>query len=340
MEDEITLEEYIENYNTAIFNTYPKLFYYLNYINMSATNINWLGENLFNQDMELEDYHIYVSSIELIDLGRMIIGSLGMDYLQKFERCLVDGTIDFYNADDDSFAYTNFHDNHFDVSIDCNYNIEDVMKLVHEFFHFIHIEQFDDKLEDENCYVYTELFALVGEVYAVLYLYKNNIYRQDVCNYLKKFVRVICYYANRSLIQGFVMHVYDTCRNFNSKSLEHYFNLTGVPEDFAILFDFLDDIDDFDFHERAIYILGFLPAYLIAQLMINDDSVIIKFKNCIEHIRDYSEIEELFAYFNIDDLIRDNNGLISLSTNLYEDFSALLTNDKIIYEKKIGEIWS
>lgn len=340
MEEEITLDEYIDNYNTAIYNLYPKFFYYLNYINMSANNINWLGENLFKNDIELEHYNTYISSVELFDLTKNIIGSLGADYLQKFEKCLMDGTIDFYEANDDSFAYTRFNNNHFDISVDRKYNIEDVIKLVHEFFHFIHIERFEDKLKDEDCYIYAELFALVGEIYAILYLYKNNFYQHDVCQYFKEFIRVMYYYANSTLIQGFIMHVYDICRSFDDNSLEHYFDLTGIPEDFAVLFDFLDDIDDFDFHEKATYVLGFLPAYLIAQLMINEENYISKFKNCIVNITDYTQIEDLFAYFKIDNLINSNSELAKLSDSLYEDFNELLSNDKIVYQKKIGEIWS
>lgn len=340
MEVDISLEEYIKNYNTAIFNKCPKFFYYLNYINMSATNINWLGENLFDQDIAYDNYQDYIGSVELIDLTRLIISSLGSDYLQKFETCLIDGTISFYDADIDSYSYTRFEHNHFDINIDRNYNIEDVMKLVHEFFHFIHIEQFEDKLEDENCYVYTELFALIGEIYAVLYLYKNNIYKNDVCNYLKKFIKIMYYYARNSLIQGFIMHVYDTSRSFDNKALEDYFDLTGIPESFTVLFELIDEVDNFDFHEKDPYILGFLPAYLIVQFMINDEYFISKFKYCINHINNYVEIEELFSYFNIDNLIKDNNNLADVSNQLYEEFNKLLNNNEIVYQKKIGEIWS
>ena len=340
MEEEITLEEYIENYNTAIYNLYPKFFDYLNYINMSANNINWLGEQLFKDDIKIDDYSDYIDNVEMFDLASNIVESLGADYLKKFKKSFIDGTFDFYEADDNSFAYTRFNNNHFDVSVDCQYNVEDVMKLVHEFFHCLHIERFDDKLEDENCYIYTELFALVGELYAILYLYKNNFHKHDVCQYFKRFIRVMYYYANEILIQGFAMHVYDTCRSFDETSLNDYFNLTGIPEDFAILFDFLDDIDDFDFHEKATYILGFFPAYLIAQLMIDDDNAIVKFKKCIVSIKDYIQIEDLYAYFNIDSLINSNSALAKLSDDIYEDVSELLNNDRIVYHKKIGETWS
>ncbi|MEI3529646.1 MAG: hypothetical protein V8Q75_01050 [Bacilli bacterium] len=67
MEEEITLEEYIENYNTAIYNLYPKFFDYLNYINMSANNINWMGEQLFKDYIQIEDLYAYFNIDSLIN---------------------------------------------------------------------------------------------------------------------------------------------------------------------------------------------------------------------------------------------------------------------------------
>lgn len=340
MDEEITLEEYIEAYNSEVYNVYPIFFREMNYINILAYYFNWIGECLFSEDVMLDKYkNSNISINDVLQIAFDIISDFGNGYKEEFEKCINDGTIEFVDADDNSYAYTAKENNHFSISVDRNYNIEDIIKLVHEFFHYLHIRKFDEGFKNEQCYLYGEMFSILGEIYAVLYLYKNNIFKDDAITYLKKEIMIIYKYANNTLIMGIVMHIYDLYNNFTDKSIDEYINFTNSPEEFVNAFDYLNDIEEFNYHELATYIIGFFPAFVLANSMIDDKSIIIRFTNCINHINEYKDKRELFNYLSIDNLLLDTISLSQLVDEMYLMFKQLYNNNEITYQKKLGELW-
>lgn len=336
----LSLEEYVDNYNMAIYERYPKLINYINYINYFAYYFNWIGETLSEEDKLYNINYDYqnISTLELIDICKKIISQFGTDYLYKFNKCLNDGSIELYDADEDTFSYTTVTDNHLSIYVDRTYTLEDVFKLIHEFFHFIHVEKFSDNFEDENCYIYTELFALMGEVYAILFLSENDLYKNDSIQYLKRFFIQMYQHANCTLFQGFVIQVYDIFRSFEEDDLSLFFEVTNNPETLEYSFEYINDLDNFNYHEIANYILGIFPAILCAEKMINNKQYIKTVKYLLENINQITSIEDMFKYLNIDNLLNDEDSMIKVVDYLYEKFNNLFSQDIIIKQKKLGEL--
>lgn len=338
MEEEITLEEYIGNYNSQVYKVFPKLIKYMDYINDSAFNMCWLGEQLFDEDLILDDYENNVDTLELINQSSNILEIFDKDYKNLLQELIKNGTINFYEAHDESFSYTTFKNDNGDISVDRNYNIEDILKTIHEFFHYVHISNFNKDLKQQDCYIYSEFFALCAEMYAMFYMYKNNIYKNDVIKYLKKFIMILHGYANKVFIQGSVMHIYDICNDFSDDSINEYIELTNSPKEIENIFYFLDDIDDFDYHEMAPYIIGILPAFLLAQNMINDKNCIKRFKHCVENAKQYTEIDELFDFLNIAKVIQGTDEIVEIVDSIYDMIKEFFTKKETSFQKKLGEI--
>ena len=338
MEEEITLEEYVENYNSQVYNTFPKLFRYMEYINDSAYNICWLGEQLFKEETTFDGYENNIGVSELINQAINILGMFSKDYKKLLEEIIKNGVINFYDATDETFSYTTFKNNYADVSIDRNYNVEDLLKIIHEFFHYVHIDNFNRTPGEEDCYIYTEFFALTAEMYAMFYMYKNNIYKNDIIIYLKKYIMILYSYANKTFIQGSVMHIYDICNDFSDEAINEYIKLTNTSEEIKNVLYLLDDIDDFDYHILAPYIIGVLPAFLLAKNMIDDKYSVERFKTCVENAKNYTEIDELFKLLNIENILQSTDEISNVIDDVYDIVKDFFEEKNINYQKKLGDL--
>lgn len=102
------------------------------------------------------------------------------------------------------------------------------------------------------------------------------------------------------------------------------------------IFYFLDDIDDFDYHAIAPYIIDILPAFLLVQNMIKN--CIKRFKHCVENAKQYTEIDELFDFLNIAKVIQDTDEIVEIVDSIYDMIKEFFTKKETSFQKKLGEI--
>lgn len=110
-------------------------------------------------------------------LAEEIISTIDKKYLDDFDNLIKSGELDFsYNNDyyDSHFIHTK---NYNLININRSYNYDDVVVLIHEFFHYLtgkgqHVT--------ENWHWLTEFFSIYFESYAINYLIDNGVPKNEI----------------------------------------------------------------------------------------------------------------------------------------------------------------
>ena len=165
---------------------YKKLNSYLNEVfNFLSKEDNFLIENIVAIAKMNEYFLSFMSNYELLDetkinnltydqvfsLAREIIASIDSNYLEKFDKLLDSGKLEF-NYEDESDSY---HDNGL-INIGRSFNYIDVVKLIHEFMHLTNASS----KETQNRHLLTEFLSIYFEMYAIDYLLKRGVSKEEI----------------------------------------------------------------------------------------------------------------------------------------------------------------
>lgn len=129
-------------------------------------------EDNIEPDLSFEDIFL---------LSREIIESINPLYLEKYDKLIISGELDFsYNNDyfDSHYKYINNSDDDIElININLGFNYNDVCILVHEFMHKMNCS----KKTSINRYLLTEFISIYFEEYARNCLLKKGIEREKLC---------------------------------------------------------------------------------------------------------------------------------------------------------------
>lgn len=335
MKEEKELEEYLEDFINGLNKNYPCFIEYLNHINELSFYVNYLGENIIDSDfIERKYLKKDLSKLESFNICLKICQTLG--YENEFINVLDNKILKFKKATKKSFSYTKVKNNKLFMVIEIDNTVEDVIKIMHEFFHYLHISKYEDKLKSDKCYLFSETFAAIGELYAILYLYNNNIYKDDIVTYFKAYFNTLHVKANYTLINGIMLDIYNKHHSLDSETIDKYILEEEHDDWVKNIVEYNFELGNFDFFENAGYAIALIPALLVVISMQENNDNILNVKDCIENIHDYNTMEKLYKKLNVYEFIYNQDNLVDLVSNLYHFFKGVIDNNEIEYQKKIG----
>lgn len=326
------IEELIKEYSDSLYDKLPIFYKYLPVINGYADYFLQITELLEEKIQDDMDYHYDIDFLTIIEICEEILLSISPCLRDKFRTYLSDGTIEIDNDRIQGITYMNIQDGHININLNRCYDIEDVIGLIHEFFHAIHIEKYNNNLADEKWYIETEGIAFIGEIYAIIYMWQHDIVKEDIQPYYRKFLTSILSHADHALLTGLALEVYDKEQSLSDEAVSHFVDMKKMPEGYKGLNTLLETLDDCFFHESATYIFGFPMAFALVLKMLDDDDYRQKFLMCFEHIQDYA-IEDWLKNFGLDGVINDEDVIYNVM-NVINDLSFTLINGETLDVKK------
>ena len=167
---------------------YKKLNRYLNMVfNVLEYNDSFLIKNAVSIDYSIEELLNYCindnidflskeNNMTFMDIyreTREIIMSISPKYVEEFDKLLNSGVIDFSydNEYTDSEFIFYFKNKVGIININRRFNYNDVVLLIHEFFHYLNSRIVN---RSENTYLFTEFISIYFEIYSINYLKKKN----------------------------------------------------------------------------------------------------------------------------------------------------------------------
>ena len=141
-----------------------------------------LSEKLYNklQDIDTEYYQVTNDLIfmDVYNIAREIIESINPNYLKLYDKIMNNGELNFsFNGEEDNY-FLNLDDKNVGlINIMREYNYQDVIKLVHEFAHYINIK---GKKQTNIGYILEEFIARKFELYAIKYLMDKEIPEEEI----------------------------------------------------------------------------------------------------------------------------------------------------------------
>lgn len=132
----------------------------------------------------LKDYNLRDNSInnnltfnEIYETARKIVVAINTKYLPLFDNLIKSGELDFsYDC--------KYYDSHFThtpkysaININRSYNYDDVVTLIHEFFHYV---SGHGDYVTKNWHWLTEFFSIYFETYSIDFLSKSNILDKEI----------------------------------------------------------------------------------------------------------------------------------------------------------------
>ncbi len=332
------LEEYVEMYSSEIYNSFPNLFKYLNYILVQAGYMEDIRE--YNQKYILDE-HNYENKIDincLLNICIEVLDTIDTGLKNKFILYLNNGTIDF-NDNEDTISATQNDNNNLSINIKRNYNIEDILATIHEFFHGIHLEKYNLEFIDD-WYIITEMFAITGELYTLFYLMDKEFCTTDLEIYLNKFIESMFIHNYVTLENGLFIDLYYKMQSINKESLEQYIVMNNLPENYNEILtedDESADTDEFNYHESATYALAFPLSIILARRLLMDEEYKKIFMDVLRNINMY-DIPTLFDKLGINEYIENDDKLFELMNFINKYLTKKFTNQKInIKDNK--ELW-
>lgn len=173
---------------------YKKLNRYLNMVfNVLEYNDSFLIKNAVSIDYSIEELLNYCindnidflskeNNMTFMDIyreTREIIMSISPKYVEEFDKLLNSGVIDFSydNEYTDSEFIFYFKNKVGIININRRFNYNDVVLLIHEFFHYLNSRIVN---RSENTYLFTEFISIYFEIYSINYLKKKGISNEEI----------------------------------------------------------------------------------------------------------------------------------------------------------------
>lgn len=335
MEEREEIEKYLKEYIESLNRNYPCFVEYLNYINELSFYVNYLGENIINVDYIDRIYlEKNLSSDDMYELCLEILQTLG--YENEFKYMYQNKIIKYKKERKNTNSYTKVKHDKLLINVYKNNTIEDVLKTIHEFFHYIHISKYEKNLKNDKCFLFTETFAAIGELYTILYLYNNNLYKEDVVTYFKAYFNTLHIKANHTLLNGILIDIYDKHHSLDDEIIEKYIIEENHDDWVKKIIEYNSELESFDFFEDAGYALALIPALLTAVSMQENNDAILNVRDCIENIHEYNTMEKLYKKLNVYDVVYNQDNLIKLISQMYYFIKNVFDNNEINYQKKLG----
>lgn len=317
-------ENRIMNYCDNIFDIYPKYNKYLNLNNNISDYI--LAIYYSNKIPKNLEYSNYFTNEQSILLAREIIGSILPDLVTKYDKYIYENRIKFEDID---YSLTTNKDGEIESVIRISNTLEQPINILHEFMHCIHLEKFNE-LSYEEYYYYTEIMGMIGDIYSVFYLIKNNISKEDSYVYLCDIMNKMAQNADSVLSFGKIMDVYRTKKGLSKHNISNYIKENNISPKFINIIKKYNDVKDFRYHEEARYIFAFPIAFMISLDLISGN--IEKYKLAFNSLP-YVKTDVLLHDLILDSHFNDEEQLDILMNNIYSDIVGLFEDDKV---KKLG----
>lgn len=168
-------------------------------------------------------------------------------------------------------------------------SIEDVITIIHEFFHYIHLEKYDYNMNNSDWYTFTEMIAITFELYALLKLYEKDEYKNDIKKYFLLILYNISLKADNISSEAMMLNIFDKYGKMDTEAFYKYINKKQMPEEFMIPIN--DDIKKnkkFTYLFNAPYIFAFPLSFYMANRMLNDNEYLKKVINVLDNINKYN----------------------------------------------------
>lgn len=218
---------------------YKKLNNYLNDVFLYLEKIDYvLIENIASIGILNEKFNKFIKNYSLENkieenvltfddvylIAREIIENINKDYLEKFDKLIETGQLDFsYNNEYFDSYYAN--DNGQDIiNINRTFNYSDVILLIHEFIHYTNAKE----RCSINRYILTEFLSIYFEIYAKNFLINNKKIPKEEIDYFDRLTTVEIK-SNRFSWYEAVLLAYEKFGNIDNNSVnllkEYYLNI-------------------------------------------------------------------------------------------------------------------
>ena len=298
----------------------------INNVNIINDEIYYLIQLYYMNEEKIktiDKYEIKFDKYAAITEVRNILHSINPFYEQKFNYYLKNKKIIFGKFNKSCTTNSKMY-------IKQRNNIEDVFVIIHEFFHFVHLEKYNYNMEDPNWYTLTEMIAINFELYTLINLYNNHMYKEDIRRYILKLIYNIYIRADDIAVEAMSLNIYDKYKKFDTESFYKYKKVKQVPDDFIYLINQLvKKGEPFIYHENATYIYAFPLSIVMATRMNLDIEYFNKVMVLFENINKYS-VKEILDILEL--------SYIMSSDDSYENLYQIMTQiDRLIddiYEYK------
>ena len=319
------IEQLIKEYSDELYSKMPIFYQYLEVINTYAEYFGQIEGLLEEKVNDIEEYCVDLDYLSIIEICNEILMSLDKNLCDKFNKRITDGTIDFKH---DSITSMGISNKRINITINKTSTIEDILGLIHEFFHSIHIEKYDNDMQNQEWYFFTEAIAMIGELYAVMYMHENSILKDDLNKYLKKYISIMFSHANNTLLTGLTLEIYDREQSLSDDAVSHFIQFKNLPEEYNEISEVIEYLDDFVFHESATYTFGFPIALLIASKMLIDEEYKLRFLSLLAHINEY-DLDNLLTSLEIKNIIKNEDYICDAMNYIYNIVNEMLNERQL-----------
>ena len=324
MKKKLTLEEYTEIYYSELNQQMNNFIKYLDLIMDEAMYYVQIYD-IHEEKFEEKEYNNKLDNYEIINICCSILEQLNNEYSILFKEYLKNDFIKYKkNA---KYAFMNSKK----IVINKTNTIEDIFTTIHEFFHKVHINMYDNNLKDPDWLFPSELIAILFEFYAFFYMYKNDIYKEDLKIYFNKLIRAVGMISMDVIHEILILDIYDKYKSIDEESIHKFIKYKDMDEQIVeILKIFEAENNSFRYHKEAPYIFGFMISLISSFNMVYDDNYKNKVLNSFKNIN-MGNIELFLKNINMDGILHDKDG--DILYNYVEQINQFI--DKINMENRI-----
>lgn len=323
------LKNEIIQYINYVYKTFPSL-------KNKTLLINRMIEYIFDfyEDEQIEDieYENYLDKDTSISLAYLILESINKKYALEFMEQIKEKNIVFSDIYD--WSYTTIKEGKIFTRIFPSYDIEAVLALLHEFFHYLHLKKYKNNLHNEDFYLYSEGISMGIEIYTILYLINNNMYVTDCKNYLKlDFVGALYSETENCYVMNKIVDIYNKFHSLSDDCIKRYLIENETP------IEVIESINNFswkDYLDSSRYLFALPMSYLIGKNMFYDEKWKNKFIEMFNNIDKY-DMNRWLYHLELNKYFEDGLYLEKLLEKIHTDYHKVVgsTNKK---EKKFGEL--
>lgn len=314
-------KESIINYCDGMFDLYPK---YNKYLTLNNSIANYILEIYYNDFLNKEsNYQSYFDDQSSYDLAYEILNSISEELALKFKKCIEDNIIEY---SDNCSSCTYLESEKIKCRINHTHKIIDSIAMIHEFFHYIHLEKYGE-ISYEEYYYYSEILGLVGDFYSTFYLINNKQeLHDDVVAYLNDDITKLAMCSDEVIPFGTLLEVYKSKHSISKLALKKYIKEHNLSKKFINVLDYYKDADHYNYHEDARYVFSFPIALIISLDLINNPTSYYRYKevfNLLPHI----SAEEALHNLGLNKYLEDENELSNIMNTINNTLLSIIDND-------------
>ena len=316
-------------------------FFLNNFCKVYPFYINNLDKNIELTELLIDTYNtIYVPPMDnyitkfdkesSIELAYEVLESISPFLSNRYLKEIKDGVVKF---GDYNFSGTVDENNKYSIYVHDEGNIVTPMISLHEFFHLLHLEKCEYKMDDENYYCYTEAIGMAADIYFIMYVVNNKKeLLEDIKQVISEYYVRIYKLANESLIDGLLISIYKDKNKLSKKYINQYIEENKLNDNYKYIMN-RKERACLDYYENIRYIYSLPQALVIAYNLYNDEAYRNNFIDMINDLECMDYVKWADKYYN--SYIEEDN--------LYNMFRLLRYNIYNLYKddekvKKLGGI--